>query len=822
MNAVWTRARAELLRHMAATLWLMLFLGVAGGVVLGALAGARRTDTAYPRMRETTNAGDVLVSVERTGARGFYDELARLPGVEDAGVAFGVELRVDTSTLPEKAQTEDVEFLLGLAPVDDRLLYSVGGPVITAGRLPRPDEPDEAFANRFVAELGVGAGTVLNVQILSGDDLTPLGESKRITIVGTGVFTNEVVPIAINDTFPTLALTPAFFTTYLAPTAETQPGVLAFDGSFVRLESGADVTAFRRATEGLAAKHEESIGGFLFLSENDRTSVIQRAVRPQVVALQLFALLTALTALLLVGQAVARQLYGDASDYSTLRALGMTRRQLFTVGMIRTALIGIGGAAVAAAVAIVTSPFMPLGPARLAEPDAGVRFDVAVLSAGSACIVGALLLVVAFPAFRHARGRPVSSATEEAVAGKPSPLTRFLARVGAPTSMAAGVRMAADPGRGATSTPVRSATLGTILAIAALAATVTFGSSLDRLIDTPRLYGETWDLTVDASFGAIPATPTVDRLKGSPDVEASSAGVYGEVAIDGVIATAIGIDPIEGTVFPTLLEGRPPQNSREIALGTRTLRRIGRRVGDTVELRIEDQGRSAQVVGRVVFPQFGLGSFTPTGLGEGALTTVDALPPPGFGEGPGAGYSFFLVRVKDGAPPGTDDRVRDLILESIPECGEECAQLSRTRRPGDVVNFTRVRSTPLVLASILALLAAAAIVHALVSSVRRRRRDLAIFKTVGFLRRQVSATVAWQATTMMIISLVVGIPAGVAAGRTVWNGFADRLGVPSEPIVPMVVILLGVLGALVVANIAAAWPGARAARLSPAVVLRNE
>ncbi|MGH2725403.1 MAG: FtsX-like permease family protein, partial [Actinomycetota bacterium] len=141
---------------------------------------------------------------------------------------------------------------------------------------------------------------------------------------------------------------------------------------------------------------------------------------------------------------------------------------------------------------------------------------------------------------------------------------------------------------------------------------------------------------------------------------------------------------------------------------------------------------------------------------------------------------------------------------------------------GDVTSYERVRATPLVLAGLLSLLATAAIAHALITSVRRRGRDLAIMKSVGFVRRQVSATVAWQATTMMVISLVVGIPAGIAAGRAIWSGFAGRLGIPSEPIVPMAVVLLGIVGSLVVANAAAAWPGARAARVQPAVALRDE
>src|SRR5207253_4218419 len=62
-------------------------------------------------------------------------------------------------------------------------------------------------------------------------------------------------------------------------------------------------------------------------------------------------------------------------------------------------------------------------------------------------------------------------------------------------------------------------------------------------------------------------------------------------------------------------------------------------------------------------------------------------------------------------------------------------------KPSDLVNFGRVERLPFVLAGVLGLLAAATLAHLLVSGVRRRRRDLAILKTIGFDRRQVVGAV---------------------------------------------------------------------------------
>ena len=61
---------------------LAVLLGLIGGVVLTAAAGARRTDTAYPRLLQQANATQVDIVPENTGFTGYYRALARLPHVE--------------------------------------------------------------------------------------------------------------------------------------------------------------------------------------------------------------------------------------------------------------------------------------------------------------------------------------------------------------------------------------------------------------------------------------------------------------------------------------------------------------------------------------------------------------------------------------------------------------------------------------------------------------------------------------------------------------------------------------------------------------------
>src|SRR4051812_50185670 len=92
---------------------------------------------------------------------------------------------------------------------------------------------------------------------------------------------------------------------------------------------------------------------------------------------------------------------------------------------------------------------------------------------------------------------------------------------------------------------------------------------------------------------------------------------------------------------------------------------------------------------------------------------------------------------------------------------------------------------PFVIGGVLGIAALATLVHTLLSSVRRRRRELAILKTLGFERGRVSPAVAWQASTLTGIAALIGIPLGIAAGRRACTIFTDEMGVGPETVVPL-------------------------------------
>jgi hypothetical protein len=161
------------------------------------------------------------------------------------------------------------------------------------------------------------------------------------------------------------------------------------------------------------------------------------------------------------------------------------------------------GAVVACGAAVAASPLMPIGPARLAEPHPGLSADIPVLAAGSGAIVALILAGAAWPAWRQAAARLPAERGVARVPGRRPGAVAWLARSGAPVTAVTGVRLVFDPGHGRGPGPARSALAGLALSATAVAAAVAFGANLLHLVQTPRLYGQDWDVSVELQFGTI-------------------------------------------------------------------------------------------------------------------------------------------------------------------------------------------------------------------------------------------------------------------------------------------------------------------------------
>ena len=811
------RAVLRLVAHEFRGRWrgwtvLVLLLGLAGGAVLAAAAGARRTGSAYPRFLSAYQASDVLIAPGGTISGSYDDALAGLPGV--AAIAPVVGLNAQPVGPGGKLDNNATV----VAPLDDRFGRTLEIPKMLAGRQPGPDRPGEVMVDQIAArDLHLRVGSRLELGAVAGADVQHLRRlSERV--VGIMATRGSIVPVNLSDRTPGIIASTALF-------RALGPRYGAFDGAYVKLQPGQTVSDFSRRAQALARRFPAT-GGQIFVSdEAAQAAAVERSIRPQAIALALFALILAITALLIVGQAASRLLLAASSDNRALATLGMTRRQLLAAALAEAGVAAAAGAALACGVAIAASPLMPIGPARLAEPDPGLSIDVTVLAAGFAAIVILLLARVAWPAWRLASAWRPAEGGAAVPPGRRSAAAGWLARAGAPTTTVTGVRLAFDPGQGQTAVPVRAALLGFAVSAAAVAAAITFGANLLHLVHTPRLYGKDWNVAVDLQFGTITPQRFGAITAHVPGISGWTFGVHGTVGIGRAVVPAIGLAAGRGPVTsPTLLAGRPPLAADEIALGTSVLRRLGLRIGQSVPVTIPGGRRDspAVIVGRAVFPYFGEGSFTPTDLGEGAIVSAATLEPQSGATGDGDGFNFVLVRFAPGPRRAADIARLQRAMSSFCATVEQSTCVITDQRPNGVTGYARIDGTPEVLAGILAVLGLAVLGQFAAVSARRRRRDFAIMKVLGLLRRQLIAVTAWQVTTLTGLALLVGLPVGVAAGHWAWALFAAAAGLSPGAITPVPLVLLMVPAAILAANAIAFPSGQLTARLRPAAALRAE
>jgi hypothetical protein len=385
-------------------------------------------------------------------------------------------------------------------------------------------------------------------------------------------------------------------------------------------------------------------------------------------------------------------------------------------------------------------------------------------------------------------------------------VARWLAAAGFPPTAVSGVRLAFEPGGDRAAVPVRPAIAGTVVALAAVMAALVFGSSLANVVRDPAVAGWDWDLTVGNPHSGDISAQALPRLRADAGVAGFTATAMGGARLGGRDVLIVGLRRVRGDVAPPVLAGRLPRGPREIALGGRDLRALHKRVGDLVSARGAGGDAALRIVGQVVLSPEIANEQVQLGSG-GAMTLAgaDAL------NGTRLPVNVFLVRLhRPGGQAATGQLRRQFagtVLPALP--------------PPEVRDLQGVEGLPLALALLVTLLAVGTVAHSLVTSVRRRRRELAILKAVGFVGHQVQATVAWQATALAACGLVIGLPLGLAAGRWAWTLFAGQVAIEPVPVIS-VLVLLAIPAVLAATNALAAFPARAAARTQPAVVLRAE
>ncbi len=829
MVLAWYRFRATFHQRRGGYLTIVLLLGLVGGSALGAIAGARRTQSSYPVYLASTKPADLQVftaflnpalgAAETSGYRRSTERrIAALPYVEsqqsvvgfDANIdqVLGAHVRVGPGAKPPSLE----------GPVGDEYLAQ-DQVTLVSGRLPNPADPGQAVMNAQAgAELGIHVGSTFTVtfnsdaQLLSSANNPPAVTRAGLRIVGLVVFPQDVA----NDDYRAAGTAQVLVTPALTRRLDTCSATYSY--SSLRVAPGHKQAVASELSRVLPSKLLTAVG---IRSDTAAVEQAERAIAPESIALAVFGGLAALAAIVIVSQVIARQRRVEALELETLRALGAGPAMTAADATLGTFAAVVVGALLASVAAFFLSALFPLGPVRSVYPYF-FGWDWTVLGLGFLALVVILSTVALGLAMRMAPERVRRRSGQEAE--RPSALTAAIGSSGLPAPAMTGVLFALDPRGSREDVPVRSSILGAALAVLVIAATVTFGSSLNSLVRHPALYGWNWNYALFSGFSGdedLPAHITGDLLARDPSVTSFSGAYFSSADINGHSGVPLIGMRLGAPVQPPTIDGTDLRSADQIVLGASTMAALHTHLGASLEVGT-GQGRMTRLVvsGEATMP-----AIMGPGMGTGALID-DQLIPPAIRNTQGntiPGPQVFFVRTKGGDSPAALRSLADVTREiNIADADLPASGATAVLRPEAIVSSGSIETIPTVLGAGLGTGAVLALGITLVASVRRRRRELAIMKTLGLSGRQLATVVAWQATVAVLIGAVVGAPLGIVLGRQLWDLFAQGIQAIPAPVVPYLLVTVIALGAIALANLVAIIPGRIAARTPTVLLLQAE
>ncbi|MDQ2749299.1 MAG: FtsX-like permease family protein [Actinomycetota bacterium] len=795
--------RLDLRRRWRSLAVLALLIALAGGTVLTSLAAARRGASARDRLAARTVPATAAILANTVGFD--WDKIRSLPEVEVFS-AFGPSVPI-----PGFPPAVEAGFML-----DDDIGRTIEMPVIYDGRMFDRSRVDEAFASpKFMSHFhkGVGDTVVFNLPTPaefqahggSGPDGAYTGPRLRVRIVGVGIS-----PWFSDDSAGQggIILTPAVTRRYPLNVMGSLNPKEQYVNALVRLDGGrAAITRLRADVARVSGRSDIDVWDLA----DQLGAPFQRQVTFESRCLVAFAAAALVAAMFLVGQAIARYAAASTTELQTLRALGLSPPQAIATATAGPAVVGVIGGCVGVLAAVGASRWFPYGTASLAEPAPGTSVDWVVFGPGLVVIV-VLVTGGAATAAWLALGAARRSAT-----ARRSAIARTVAAAGFAAPVVIGTRFALEAGRGRTAVPVRPALIGAVTGVLGVLAAFTFSHGVTDAIHHPERFGQTYQLNAflgDNGQDVAPPEKLFTALRADRDVIgvddariAVATGADGDSSVT-LYTYSAGSKPIDVVVT----SGRMPRKAGEVLLAPRSIKALHTRIGETVSLTGSRTRSLFTVTGSGLVPAGFHNAYDDGGWVTAAGYDVIfkdykfraglvALRPDARGTGAGTTLSAQLAK--------TDPALANVSF-APPDLLSEVAQLRQ------------VRVLPIGLGLFLALLAVGAVGHALATAVRRRSHDLAVLRALGMTQAQCRWVVVTQATVLAAIGLLFGVPLGLGAGRTVWRVVADYT--PLQYVAPMAVwaMLLAVPVALLIANVLAAWPGHRAARLRIAQVLRTE
>ncbi|MEP6660266.1 MAG: ABC transporter permease [Acidimicrobiales bacterium] len=823
MTAIGMLVRAAWRRHWRASLYLAVMAGLAAGIVGASFQAAARADTSLERFRRQSRNYDLLVQgcppgvdprklasisdlvtkcVNPEVAERFRGVLNRVDGVERTAV----ESTLVVGLLDPSASNHwgHLTYVTAINTPDSSLLPA--RPIVVEGRLFDPAASDEIVISEDTAQAaGFHAGDVVHLAGWHQADLNAAGDGPLAP--QTSSFASKIVGVVrfLDDVQADGTGSLSDFNLPGNPNFYAGPGWTAAHGADLSTTGSSVLVRLRGGTlavEAFESQMNKAPEGW-FNQVSPASAVdpesVRRVIDLERRALLVFAFVATVAGAVFVGLTSVRQFRQESAE--GLFALGMTRRDLRAVNIVRALSIAVPACLVAGVSIVALSLLGPLGLARKLEFDLPVRFDAVVL----ATTVLALLTLFSFAGLMT---RVETEAPRLSASGaRPSRLDLALKGPGAVFAVGASV---------ARSRLSRAPIAVTAIAIAAGVAAGCVVASYDRLVaDSPR-YGAQWDVAVGQYFDRGAVDEGIAKLRANPAV-LTAAGYFEQpdVAqsdvskIEGRNARFLALADYIGHSNPVMALGRTPMTDNEVALGRATAREIHRGIGDTVKVvSATDETLPLHVVGIVVVND---PIAARSGAGDGVF-----VRPRVFAEiaGPGGDVAQSIVLRLD--PQRDHAAAIESVRRDFPGSIREAVP------PVDVGNLGRLRALPWLIAGLLAILALATLIHASAIMFARNRMTLGVLAALGFTRGQRRGVCVFASMALVFVGVVIGIPTGIIVGQRVWRALSDGIDLPSTAAMAWLTLTVASIGAFGLAALVALVGSRKSVRMTPSEQLRVE
>lgn len=558
--------------------------------------------------------------------------------------------------------------------------------------------------------------------------------------------------------------------------------------------------SFAGATEGLPKDAVASGQSYLVLKQ--AFSAGADAFLP---LMTVFGVLGLIVAALIVGNVVSGAVVAGYRHIGVLKSIGFTPRQVVTVYLTMVSVPAVVGTVLGTAAGWVAA--YPI----LQTAFNGIATGTAVIEPAGwlpvATLVSVPLLVALAALVPASRAHRLSAA--QAISAGSAPRTgrglkvqRWLGGTRLPRAVSLGLGQPF-------ARPARTALTMAAIVLGVVTVTVTTGvsSTLARSMAAPD--GKTHidvqtsafsenkivpRLTQEQTEAMLHATPGADQVSVRGLVR---VGLVGQPQL--VFANFYGGDAMVDHRRLNVVEGRPASGLGEIEAGPAFLDQHGLKLGDKVTLLLDGKQATVTLVGLEV-------EGNANAITSNAATRALLTPDPHVVE--------YDVRLAAGADAKA---YQDAVNAADPSLSTSVVT------PGSVGPIVAIKTFSTVFTVLLSVVAALGVFNTLLLTIRERRRDLGMLKSIGMTPRQVVAmtvtSVAWQG----VASGIIGIPLGILVHRLIvehvriihfTDGMIDVWGVPLLTALALAGVAIAVLGALV--------PARSAARLPIAEVLHNE